>query len=284
MKYVGSCVRPEHKAKNYFGSARSITADIKANGHNHYTKKILSRHETKEELKQAEYEWHVKLDVVNSSEYLNKKYGASDKGTLGYKYTGEQSRNLSRAQKGKKVKPTTRKAHSNRMKGYAPSELTLAKIRLTKAKRQMLNATGIRKRGSSFEVRINVYGNSMSYFYNSQHNFEDVRVSLHDLMRPIISLYEADVKRLESESEITIVEAPKEVLTQQGFTKLDWGYNAQYCEQRFGKISVKYLGNFKTAFQARMATLFYWNRLKKLEYKRAVLIQDNIEYFKDKKS
>ena len=104
-KYVGSCSRPEHKAKHYFGSARSITADIKANGHEHYSKKILSKHESRTELKQAEYDWHIKLNVVNDSAYLNKTYGAEDKGTLGYKYTGEQSRNLSRALKGKKKKP-----------------------------------------------------------------------------------------------------------------------------------------------------------------------------------
>lgn len=82
---------------------------------------------------------------------------------------------------------------------------------------------------------------------------------------------------------IKIVKAPKEFLTQQGFTKLPWGYNAQYSEQRFGKIFVKYLGNYKTKFKARMVTLMYWNRLKKYDYKRSVLIEDNIKYFKNKR-
>ena len=282
-KYVGSCARPEHKAKHYFGSARSITADIKANGHEHYSKKVLSRHETKAELKQAEFEWHVKLDVVNDSSYLNKTYGAENYGTLGYKWTGEQSKNLSRAHKGIKRKATTKKLQSVNKKGKKPSELTLLKIRLTKLKKQVRESSGIRMRGLSYEIRIQVYGTQLSYYYGKAHDFEDVRQSLRDHARPIIKMYEEDIKRLESEEGIKIVEAPKELMTQQGFTKISKGYNAQYTEQKFGKISVKYLGNFPTKFQARMATLFYWNRLKKHDYIRSILIEDNLEYFRNKK-
>jgi len=290
LKYVGSCERPEHKSKTYFGSARSITQDIKANGYKHYSKKILSTHETRNELREAEFQWHKKLDVVNDSSYINKTYGAEDRGTLGYKYTGEQSRTLSAALKGKKRKPTTLKAQSNRMKGKKPSELTLAKIRLTKAINAVKNCSGIRKRNNSWCLRIFFYGTEISESYHGVNSFEDVRQSYRDRMRSVIAHYEEDVRNLEQEEminnldkDITIIPWEKPVLTQRGYTQCPYNNklsNAQYACTKNGKTIVKSLGVHPSKYAARLKALKWWNKFERIGWTNAELVDQNLAFFK----
>lgn len=289
-KYVGSCAKTEHKAKHYFGSARSITQDIKANGHEHYSKKILSKHETHDELKKAEYEWHKKLNVVNDSSYINKKYGADDKGTLGYKYTGEQSRTLSKALRGKKRKPTTLKAQSNRMKGHVPSELAKARGRLTKARNAARDGSGIRKRGNSWCLRIFFYGTEIHESYHGVNSYEQVRQSYRDRMRSVIANYEEDVKRLESEEmiknldkDITIVPYVKPVLSQRGYTVCTYNdklFASQYSSRKYGKTKVISCSVHPSKFAARLACLKMWNKKERIDYTNAQLIDQNIAFFK----
>ena len=289
-KYVGSCSRPEHKAKHYFGSARSILADIKANGHEHYSKKVLSKHDNKAEMKEAEYQWHKKLDVVNDSSYLNKTYGAENYGTLGYKWTGEQSRNLSKAQTGIKMKPTTKKLHSNRMKGHVPTELCKARGRLTKARNAVRDCSGIRKRGNSWCLRIFFYGTEINESYNGINSFEDVRQSYRDRMRSVISHYEDDVKRLEQDEmiknldkDITIIPWEKPVLKMRGYTQAPYNpklYNAQYAFTKNGKTICKSLGVHPSKYSARLKCLKWWNMFEKIGWTNAELVDQNIEYFK----
>ena len=283
-KYIGSTNKTYEQAikANYLGSQKELKADIESLGADKFSFEVIEQCNDLNHCRERERYHHDLNNVAKSQQFYNKKHGHY--GATGHRYSGEQSLNLSRALRGKKRKPTTVKAQSNRMKGKKPSELSKARGRLTKMKNALKNNNAIRKRGNSWCIRINAYGTELNYTYAPCNDYEAVRQSFRELVRPILKMYEEDVRRLESEQgEIKFVKAPKEFLTQQGFTKVGRFYHAQYCEQKFGKISVKYLGSFETKFKARMATLFYWNKLKRNDYKRSVLIEDNLDYFRTKK-
>jgi len=283
-KYIGSTNKTYDEAvkAKYLGSQAELKSDIDKLGADKFTFEVIEQCNDINHCREREKYHHDLNDVAKSPIFYNKKHGHY--GAKNYRYTGEQSKNLSRALLGIKRTATTKKLAGINLKGAERSQLTTAKIRYTKLKKQVNESGGIRMRGLSYEIRIQVYGIQLSYYYNKNHTFEDVRQSLRDHARPILKMYSDDIKMLEAkQDDIKIVAAPKEVMTQQGFTKVGKGFASQYCEHKFGKISVKYLGNFPTKFQSRMSTLFYWNRLKKLGYKRSVLIEDNLEYFRNKK-
>jgi len=291
--YIGSTSRTFKKAidDGYLGSSEDLQKDINKLGPDKFLFEVIERCKSLTHARERERHYHDLNDVAKSDMYYNKKHGHF--GATGHKYSGDQSRNLSKAQKGIKRKPTTCKLLSNKQKGIIPTELSKAKQRLAKAKKCVREAKCIRKRGNSWSLRLRIYGSDVDYTYGPSHNFESVRQSLRDHMRPVIKMYEEDVKRMETDkmienldNEITIIPYTKPVLSQKGFTanrSRKHTYIAQYASDRFGKMKLDYLGVFDSKFAARLAVLKHWNRVEKIDYKNSELMDQNIEFFKQLK-
>ena len=291
--YIGSTSRSFKKAidDNYMGSQTELKADIKKLGKDKFLFEVIERCKSLTQAREREKHYHQKYNVAKSDMYYNLKNGHY--GTDGFTYSGDQSRNLSKAQTGLKRKPTTRKLLSNKQKGVIPTELSKARQRLKKAKKCVLESKCIRKRGNSWSLRLRIYGEDVDYTYSPPNTFESVRQSLRDHMRPVIKMYEEDIKRLETDKmienidrEITIVPYVKPTLKQRGFTANRSRKNTfigQYAVDKFGKLKLHYLGVFDSKFAARLAVLKHWNRVEKIDYKNSELMDQNIEFFKQLK-
>ena len=289
-KYIGSTSKTYDEAvkAKYLGSQAELRSDIDKLGADKFTFEVIEQCNDLNHCRERELYHHNLNDVAKSPMFYNKKHGHF--GAKNYRYTGEQSKNLSRAHKGVKRTATTKKLAGINLKGAERSQLTTAKIRLTKLKKQVRESSGIRMRGLSYEIRIQVYGTQCSYYYGKAHDFEAVRQSLRDIARPIIKAYEEDVWRLEQgemirnlDKDITIVPYVKPILTQRGYTQCVYNdklFASQYSSSKHGKTKVVSCGVHPSSFAARLACLKMWNKKERIEYTNAELVDLNVAFFK----